>query len=295
MSSTSFSPLPCSRIITKVSYSKLDNASFTQTPQMESMPDALIIEEPMEIVIEQALLMGTETTSVYVTMRTPGNDFYLAKGFLFNEGFIQQDSDIVSIQHCGPATPPFQIQNIVKITLQPSINWKNKRAERQVQGNSSCGLCGVTSLQAVKMGIPTINSTLTLEAKKLLELEGNLQDLQPLFKETGGVHAVSLFDEHANWLATMEDIGRHNAMDKLIGYALETNLLPLNKMFIITTSRASFELVQKSARAGCALLAAISAPSSLAVQLAEEVNQTLVGFLRPRRFNIYTDSAKRII
>lgn len=260
----------------------------------DEVVDPLTIEEPMEIVIEQVGLTATETTSVYVTMRTPGQDFQLAKGFLFNEGFIQSEDDIESIKHCGPEMAPYQIQNIVKVTLNPSVNWKNKRAERQTQGNSSCGLCGVTSLQAVKMGIQTITSNLSVKATALIDIEKQLENYQPMFSKTGGIHAVSLFDKSANWLITMEDIGRHNAMDKLIGHALENQLLPLNDHFIITTSRASFELVQKSARAGCAMLVAVSAPSSLAVQLAQEVNQTLVGFLRKDRLNIYHDQDGRL-
>lgn len=278
---------------TKVDLSKSNNA--IKALSRESSDDALIIEEPMEIVIEQHLPTGTKTTSIYTTMRTPGNDFFLAKGFLFTEGVIHQDSDIVSIKHCGPAMPPFQLQNIIKITLQPTLNWQTNRAERHIKGNSSCGLCGVTSLQAVKMDIPIIQSKLRVKAQQLLELGQDLHKSQSLFEQTGAVHAVSLFDDTGTCIKTMEDVGRHNAMDKLIGYALEEELLPLNNNFMITTSRASFELVQKSARAGCALLAAISAPSSLAVQLAEEINQTLIGFLRPKTFNLYTDLDHRIL
>lgn len=272
--------------------------SPTATIQKHIHNDKLTIEEPMEIVIEQELLTGLATTSVYVTMRTPGQDFHLAKGFLFSEGFIQAESDILAIKHCGPEMPPHQLQNIVKVTLCPTVNWQNQRAKRQVQGNSSCGLCGITSLQAVKMGIPAISSDIHISPEQLLALESELVHHQPLFTQTGGIHAVSLFRQDENkqiqHMITMEDVGRHNAMDKIIGYALEQQHLPLHNCLIITTSRASFELVQKSARAGCALLAAVSAPSSLAVQLAQEVNQTLVGFLRAGRLNLYTDQANRL-
>ncbi|TBR43535.1 formate dehydrogenase accessory sulfurtransferase FdhD [Marinomonas agarivorans] len=280
------------------SVTKITNTSSLQKQksalQQQDTVDYLTIEEPLEIVIEQELLTGLETSSVYVTMRTPGQDIQLAKGFLFNEGFIDSDRDIVAVKHCGPTLPPYQLQNIIKVTLNPTVQWQNKRAQRQVSGNSSCGLCGITSLQAVKMGIKPIQSDLTLQAEQLLQLETQLADHQPLFNQTGGIHAVSLFDRNAKHVITMEDVGRHNAMDKLIGYALEQQLIPLNHHFIITTSRASFELVQKSARAGCALLAAVSAPSSLAVQLAHDINQTLVGFLRNGRLNLYTDQDHRL-
>ena len=257
--------------------------------------DVLALEEPMEIVIEQEQPTGIEKESVYVTMRTPGNDFDLAIGFLFSEGYIQSASDVLNVAHCGPKTAPYDIHNIVKVTLAAGVPWRNLRSKRNTQGNSSCGLCGITSLKAVKIGIEDLTARWQIDSLAISALEPVISQHQPMFNQTGGIHAVSLFDNKGNWLRTMEDVGRHNAMDKIIGASLMAGALPLDQHIIVTTSRASFELVQKSARAGCNLLCAVSAPSSLAVQLAEEVGQTLVGFLRPGRFNLYHNPYERII
>lgn len=261
---------------------------------IETLEDSLVIEEPLEITVEQQQPTHLEKESIYVTMRTPGNDLDLAMGFLYSEGFIQSIDDLEKVDYCGPKLPPYDIHNIVKARIAPGVSWRNQREKRQTQGNSSCGLCGITTLKAVRLGIKEIPSGFHLSTETLLKLEASLKNRQPTFNATGGIHAVSLFDAEGQWIVTMEDVGRHNAMDKVIGYCLRNKLLPLHNHCIVTTSRASFELVQKSGRAGCALLAAVSAPSSLAVQLADDIGQTLVGFLRPGRFNLYTDRKQRL-
>lgn len=259
------------------------------TGEIEQSPDLLAVEEPLEIQLN--FIANDEITErkVSVTMRTPGHDFELAIGFLFSEGLISSPKDIIRIRHCESIKKPEEKGNVVKVTLRPHVKVDLQRLERQFYTNSSCGVCGKTSIEAVElMGCPNLSMGLpTITAQTLIKLPEMLQPQQTIFAHTGGLHAAALFDTKGNLLAMREDVGRHNAMDKLIGSQLEKPEI-LNHSIGLLSGRLSFELVQKALTAQVAMLAAVGAPSSLAVQLAQNYGMTLIGFLRGKRFNVYT-------
>ncbi|WP_448701420.1 formate dehydrogenase accessory sulfurtransferase FdhD [Mucilaginibacter sp. AW1-3] len=258
--------------------------------------DKLAAEEPLEIRLEYGDLFNREKRNVSVTMRTPGNDAELALGFLFTEGIIQSGDDVESVEHCFIACDENR-QNVIQVTLKENVRPNLQNTERNFYTTSSCGVCGKSSIGAIRtvnrfaLGLPDDNTT-TVEI--LNRLPAILSQHQEVFDETGGLHASALFTGDGKMLLVREDVGRHNALDKLIGEALRQGRLPLHQNILLLSGRASFELVQKAAMAGINIMAAIGAPSTLAVQLADEFNITLVGFLRNNRFNIYT-SAHRII
>lgn len=243
--------------------------------------DSVSIEEPLEIRLEITSDSEVRLHQVAVTMRTPGNDKELAIGFLFTEGIISSPSDIEDIDadKC----------NIVKVTLQKNVSVDAKTFDRHSFVASSCGVCGKKSIAAVR--VKRLHSCLhevpTIPTKIVKQLPALLSNEQSNFKATGGIHASCIFDSDANLLNIKEDVGRHNALDKLIGSEFLAGKIPLNDRILLVSGRASFELVQKAAHAGIPILAAVGAPSSLAVQLAEECDMTLIGFLRDDRFNIY--------
>jgi FdhD protein len=257
--------------------------------------DALAIEEPLEIRLEHGPAGERKVQNVSVTMRTPGNDAELALGFLFTEGIIKLQTDTHSIEHCFIACAENK-ENVMQVNLKDSIEPNLQNTERNFYTTSSCGVCGKASISSIKTVSTFNNSTIEnrVDADLLHQLPVILQKQQEVFADTGGLHASALFDAKGELLLVTEDVGRHNALDKLIGAALNKNILPLDKHILLLSGRASFELVQKAAMAGINIIAAVGAPSSLAVQLAEEFNITLVGFLRNRRFNIYTQ-AQRIL
>jgi FdhD protein len=238
--------------------------------------DVLAVEEPMEIRV------GGH--SVAITMRTPGHDFELAAGFLFTEGVVARSTDIREIRHCGNS----KNTNVVRVELNPAVQFDPKKLSRHVFTTSSCGVCGKTSLEQVRTVLPApIQKIAMPTAEMLCALPGKLRPEQAIFSSTGGLHATALFDLQGKLLLLREDVGRHNAMDKLIGAMLLADKLPVANTVMLVSGRASFELVQKAAMAGIPMLAAVGAPSSLAVDLAREFGMTLVGFLRDGRFNIY--------
>jgi len=252
--------------------------------------DALAIEEPLEIRLEYGPVGERKLQNISVTMRTPGNDAELASGFLFTEGIIKDNQDILSIDHCF-ITCAENKGNVIQLQLREGIVPNLQNTERNFYTTSSCGVCGKGSINAIRTvssftsnndDLPVINGEI------LYQLPAILQQHQAVFADTGGLHASALFDSTGKLLLIREDVGRHNALDKLIGAALNNNWLPLNNAILLLSGRASFELVQKAAMAGIKIIAAVGAPSSLAVQLAEEFNITLAGFLRDQRFNIYT-------
>jgi FdhD protein len=213
-------------------------------------------------------------------MCTPGHDEELAVGFLFTEGIITSKDDIMN---CGSAG------NIVIAALRPGISFDPKKIERHFYTSSSCGVCGKSSIDAVK-NVFTTNGTkdnIHINAAALTKLPESLRKKQEVFEHTGGLHASALFDLNGNLLLTREDVGRHNALDKLIGASLNAGEVPMDKHILLLSGRASFELIQKAAMAGIKVVCAVGAPSSLAVELAKETDMTLVGFLRDGRFNIY--------
>lgn len=257
--------------------------------------DALAIEEPLEIRLEYGSGNARRKQNISVTMRTPGNDAELATGFLFTEGIVTKKSDIQSAEHSFIACAENK-ENVIAISLREGVVPNLNNTERNFYTTSSCGVCGKASINAIKTVSSFANDADNnkVDAAILYQLPDLLSHHQHVFTATGGLHASALFDLSGRLLLTREDVGRHNALDKLIGAALDQNLLPLNNHILLLSGRASFELVQKAAMAGIRIIAAVGAPSSLAVQLAEEFNITLIGFLRGKRFNIYT-GANRVL
>ncbi|WP_323960317.1 formate dehydrogenase accessory sulfurtransferase FdhD [Arthrobacter sp. JZ12] len=247
--------------------------------------DRLAGEEPLEI------RLGGSSFSV--TMRTPGEDFDLVAGFLVSEGVVSQPGEIVSLRYCaGVDEEGRQTFNVVEAQLRPDVPLPDASLERHVYTSSSCGICGTASIDAVRKSarFNVHDDGGTVDLSILASLPERLRSSQKLFDRTGGVHAAGLFSRNGELLCLREDVGRHNAVDKVVGWALRSGLLPLRGMILQVSGRASFELVQKAHLAGIPVLAAVSAPSSLAADLAEEAGITLVGFSRGQSLNCYTHS-----
>ncbi len=253
--------------------------------QTRQHADHLATEEPLEI----RVLAEGEQRTVAVTMRTPGADFALAAGFLFGEGIIANRAEIRRITYCvDPEIDAEQRYNIVNVALRSSVLPDLATLERHFMTTSACGVCGKASLDALHLrGQAAVPPGPEISAALITSLPDRLRAGQGLFDVTGGLHAAGLFDRAGNLLAVREDVGRHNALDKLIGWALMEGTLPLHNCIVLVSGRVSFELVQKALAAGIPIICAISAPSSLAVALASDFNITLIGFLRGERFNIY--------
>ncbi len=251
--------------------------------------DVVATEEPLEIRLGYFVDGEHRERSISVTMRTPGKDLELAAGFLYTEGIVRGPEDIASVGPCGPPAADGLV-NVVRVEIARGVPVDLDRLERHFYTSSSCGVCGKSSLEAVKVQsryeIARVPFAIRREA--LGGLPDALRREQAVFDQTGGLHASGLFDSMGRIALVREDVGRHNALDKLIGNRLMAGALPLGGHGIVVSGRASFELMQKAMMAGCPLLAAVGAPSSLAVQLAEEFGITLVGFLKRDRFNIYT-------
>jgi FdhD protein len=242
--------------------------------------DSLAAEEPLEIRVGGR--------SLAVTMRTPGNDYELAAGFLVTEGLVAGGADIARIGYCpGQEEQAF---NVLDVTLAPGVRPPPEQAARPFVTTSSCGLCGKASIGTVRSRsrFDVAADPLAVTAAVLCELPARLREAQKVFATTGGLHAAGLFDADGRLVCLREDVGRHNAFDKVIGWAALGGRLPLGSHLILASGRASFELAQKALMAGIPLLAAVSAPSTLAVELAEEAGMTLVGFLRGHTMNVYT-------
>lgn len=253
------------------------------------LTDAVATEEPLEIRLAYTRPDGKRVQkSISVTMRTPGNDDELAAGFLFTEGIVRRRADLASIGPCGPLTSN-GLSNVVRVELGKDVAVDLERLERHFYTSSSCGVCGKTSLDAVSVQghYEPREAAMSIAADTLGGLPESLRRQQAVFEETGGLHASGLFDSSGAILAVREDVGRHNALDKLIGWALLRDELPLHEFGIVVSGRASFELMQKAMMAGVPILAAVGPPSSLAIELAEEFGMTLVGFLKADRFNVY--------
>jgi len=249
--------------------------------------DVLATEEPLEIRLVPA---GEPAHRVSVTMRTPGADFELAAGFLYGEGVVSDPRDVAAIRYCVDAgVDGAQQYNVVNVHLAPWAQFDPEVLRRNFYTTSSCGVCGKASIEAVRgAGCPLVSTEVEVSVDTLLSLPGKLREAQALFERTGGLHGMALFTAAGELLRVREDVGRHNAMDKLVGASFLAGDLPLAGHVVLASGRLSFELVQKAARAGVAVLAGVSAPSSLAVELAAEAGMTLVGFLREGRFNVYT-------
>jgi len=247
---------------------------------LEYLRDELTIEEPLEIRI------GSKTLAT--TMRTPGHDDELAAGFLISEAIVRDRGQIAKISET--------VDNVVVVELARGVRVKLNTAQRFGTISSSCGLCGKTSIDAIRQSFPAIESAnVRIDIDTLLSLPEKLRKAQSDFARTGGIHAAGIFDVNGKLKIAREDIGRHNAVDKAIGYALLAGSLPLDRHLLVVSGRASFEIVQKALAAGIPIVAAVSAPSTLAVDFARENNQTLIGFLRPPSFNIYSHIERVIL
>ena len=225
-------------------------------------------------------------------MRTPGQDAELAAGFLLSEGLVKRREDILRIQPSARN----RAHNVVDVFLSPDLRVNFAQLTRHVFASSSCGLCGKTSIQAIRQNFPAIRATaLRIDIETLLSLPEKLRDAQSDFAHTGGIHAAGIFDVNGELKIAREDIGRHNAVDKAIGRAFLDGLVPLDSHVLLVSGRTSFEIIQKALAAGIPIVAAVSAPSSLAVEFARDSNQTLIGFLRPPSFNIYSHIERVIL
>jgi FdhD protein len=256
-----------------------------------AVADAVATEEPLEIRLGCTSGGKALQRSISVTMRTPGNDEELATGFLFTEGIIRQRSDLRAFGPCGPPAPNGLV-NVVRVELSDGVGVDLQRLERHFYTSSSCGVCGKSSLDAVGVqGRYDLHTSALQVSSAVLEgLPDALRRHQSVFEQTGGLHASGLFGPRGELRIVREDVGRHNALDKLIGRCLLDGDLPLDRYGIVVSGRASFELMQKAMMAGCPMLAAVGAPSSLAVDLAVQFGMTLVGFLKRGQFNIYSRS-----
>lgn len=258
-------------------------ASHLTADTVTTRPETLAVEEPMEIRING--------TAITVTMRTPGSDVELAQGFLLTEGVIGQRDDIARVQYCrGADEDGVNSYNVLDVSLAPNVAMPDVDVTRNFYTTSSCGVCGKGSIDAIRLisrhspgDDPTVVATETLSA-----MPDQLRSAQRIFATTGGLHGAALFDADGTMLVVREDIGRHNAVDKVIGWALENDRIPLTGTVLLVSGRASFELTQKAVMAGIPVLAAVSAPSSLAVDLASQAGLTLVAFLRGDSMNVYT-------
>jgi FdhD protein len=252
--------------------------------------DVLAVEEPLEIRLGFGPNASRQHQTISLTMRTPGSDRELAAGFLFTEGIVRSRAELAEVFSCGPLVPPGGHQNVVRVELQPEVEVELGRLQRHFYTTSSCGVCGKTSLEALAVAVdrPALAPDFVVRAETLVELPERLRAAQAVFGRTGGLHAAALFDPDGRLLGVREDVGRHNALDKLIGAELLDGRLPLRQQLLLLSGRASFELLQKAFVAGAPLVAAVGAPSSLAVELAERFGITLVGWLRGGRFSIYS-------
>lgn len=250
--------------------------------------DTIAVEEPLEINLSYGPMNNRSRQNLAVTMRTPGNDEALAIGFFFSEGLISTIADIRNISRL-PQKKNHHSENTILIELAPTVQVDMKRLSRHFYTSSSCGVCGKTSIEMVsstiyhfsRAGLPKVKQ------ETLCKLPESLRQAQSVFESTGSIHAAGLFNPAGKLLFMQEDVGRHNALDKLLGVALQQNLIPLKEHILLLSGRISFELVQKALMAGIPIIAAVGAPSSLAVSMADTYGTSLIGFLKKNKFNVY--------
>jgi FdhD protein len=257
---------------------KINSGAINQTA------DKVAVEEPLQIQLEYSTATGQMLKDIALTMRTPGNDAELAAGFLFTEGIIKSADDIGEIKHAHAD------ENGVQVILKENIVPAMGNAARNFYTTSSCGICGKASIDAIHTvsQYGAIKNNYCIKADVFYTLQNELKKQQKVFEDTGGIHASALFDGEGKFMMLREDVGRHNALDKIIGAAMLANQLPLNNCILLLSGRASFELVQKGVMAGIKIIASVGAPSSLAVEMATENNVTLIGFLKEYSLNIYS-------
>jgi len=245
--------------------------------------DAVAREEPLEIRVR-----GQRVT---VTMRTPGEDEELAVGFLLTEGIIKTREEVLEVAHCVQGEAAAK-RNVLNVFLAPTVEVDFGRLTRHVSATSSCGVCGKTSIESVHQHFPPVRSEISVAAAILCQLPDRLRAAQETFRQTGGLHAAGIFDRQGMLIGLREDIGRHNAVDKVVGAGCLNGDLPFDSHILLVSGRASFEIMQKALAARIPIVAAVSAPSSLAVEFAQESGQTLIGFLRGKNLNVYSRSER---
>ena len=273
------------------------NVSKLKNSKLEDVKDYVSVEEPLEMRLRYKKNNKWEVENISITMRTPGNDEDLIKGFLFSEQIIKSSNDIASIEHKGEVSGDYDLQNIIEATLSKINNIDIGKLKRNFVTNSSCGVCGKTSLDAIEvikdskldLSFPQIDEKIILQSPKLLV------NKQSEFSKTGGIHASSLINKNGKVVATREDVGRHNALDKVIGHSLINHHLKPDDQFITCSGRLNFELVQKVLMTNIGLMIGVGAPTSLAIDLANRFDMTLVGFVKEDSFNIYTNNQKVIV
>lgn len=261
----------------------------------EKRPDLVVAEEPLEIRVGYGPAGQREQFSLSVTMRTPGSDEVLCMGFLYTEGLIESADQVESLKYCEDLGRSEGGDNVMRIELKPEVQVDQNQFKRNFYTTSSCGVCGKASIDAIKVACtPLAGKSISVDKKVIFSLPNRLEEAQHVFKHTGGLHASALFDLEGNLLAYQEDVGRHNALDKLIGLMMMRGDTDHSERVLLLSGRISFELVQKALRAGFPVVAAVGAPSSLAVELAEEFGLTLIGFLKADRFNVYSGKEEMI-
>ena len=264
---------------------------------VEEVKDFVSIEEPLEMNLKYKVDSEWITEQLSITMRTPGHDEDLISGFLFNERIIENFSEIENVEKIGEKVGDFNIQNKIVATINNAKNIDIGKIKKNFITNSSCGVCGKTSLETVEVikkdklniSFPKIQKKIILKSPELLMSE------QSEFSKTGGIHASSLINEHGNVIATKEDVGRHNALDKLIGCSHRKKLIDNHSQFIACSGRLNFELIQKGLMSNIGLMAGVGAPTSLAIDLAKRFNMTLIGFVKKNSFNIYTNKERVLL
>ena len=255
--------------------------------------DEVAIEEPLEIQLCAASVDAAAARSLSITMRTPGDDVDLALGFLYGESIIGGAGDVRTAEFVGPVDEASGRQNTLRVELKPGVEVDLDRLTRHFYTTSSCGVCGKASLDALRIvAAPLGDSPLSVDHTTVVSLAGSLRDRQRVFESTGGLHGAAAFDADGNLVVVREDVGRHNAVDKVVGALLADDHLPAGDLGLVVSGRASFELMQKALVAGMPMLVAIGAPSSLAVRLAREYGITLVGFLRGGIYNVYSGAER---
>ena len=273
------------------------NISKLKNSKIEELKDSVSVEEPLEMRLKYKTNNKWLIQNISITMRTPGNDEDLLRGFLYNEGIIENMNEIDSIKHQGDISGDYNLQNIIEATINKTDNLEIGKLKRNFVTNSSCGVCGKASLDSIEvikankmdLSYPQIKEEVILRSPKLLMNE------QSEFAKTGGIHASALVDNNGNVVATREDVGRHNALDKLIGYTITNNLLNPRKQFIACSGRLNFELVQKGLMANIGIMAGVGAPTSLAIDLAKRFDMTLLGFVKENSFNIYSNKNRIVL
>jgi len=273
------------------------NVTKHKDGKSEEIKDFVSIEEPLEMILKYNLNKVWQTENLSITMRTPGNDEDLVSGFLYNERIIENFSEIEKIEKKGEKVGDYNIQNKIEVTINNNKNIDIGKLKRNFLTNSSCGVCGKTSLDSVEvikqdklnLSVPKINKKIILISPELLTNE------QSEFSKTGGIHASSLIDKDGKVIATREDVGRHNALDKLIGHVHKKKLIDNHSQFIACSGRLNFELVQKGLMSDIGLMAGVGAPTSLAIDLAKRFGMTLLGFVKKNSFNIYTYKERVIL